>query len=62
MKKYLRICEECSKNYEGPEVRYQTEWVEKQLLERDILARENAYLRELFRHYRTILGDAREDE
>jgi len=55
MKKILHICERCLKDYESKETIYDTEFVDKELMEKDILKRENEQLKLLVEHYKIIL-------
>ena len=54
-KKVLHLCEKCMSDYERYDATYETSWVDEQLLERDLLKRENEQIKLLLEHYKTIV-------
>lgn len=54
MKKVLRLCEKCLKDYETKECVYDTDFVDKELMETELLKRENEQLKEVLEHYKTM--------
>ena len=54
MKKQLHLCEMCLKDYEAKECVYDTNFVDKELMEKEILKQENEQLKEVLGHYKAM--------